>query len=219
MWLDDDTLAAQYSKQVEIFKGKTVFCRGGRLRDNASVGKHRNFFRKIFKPNIDTKKLDNVYLDSEVCVLGLHVRRTDYASYKKSLYYFDDNVYIKHAKRIRELIGDCKIIVFTDDKCINFAKYKNELSNVILSQCSIVEDYYLMGRCDYLLSTNTTFTLVASYLGQSKLFRFMAPNEDILDLNIFKECATLNQTEEEAHRATLARQGFYSRPVDRSILL
>ena len=209
IWLDDDVLAEQYSKEVDLFKKRTVFCRGGRLRDNASVEKHRDFFRKIFKPDVDTIKLAELYLDSKHPVLGLHVRRTDYATYERGMYFFDDDVYIKYAKKVQEFIGKCKVILFTDDKQINFSKYQKELGNVVISRCSIAEDYYLMGRCNFLLSTNTTFTLVASYLGRSKLFRFMGPDEEIKTLNVFKECATLNHTEEEALRAELARQAKF----------
>lgn len=213
--LEDDAISNDYAKQPELFKGKYVFCKGGRLRDYASVIKYRDYFRELFTPAINTDKLKELFLNKESesqVILGVHIRRTDYINYEKGMYFFDDDVYINYIKQVIALTReDTRIILFTDDKNLDFDRYKREFRNILLSKNSIVEDYYLMGQCDYLLSTNSTFTLVASYLGKCKLFRFMGIDEKISDMNVFKECTILDHTDEEAERAGIAYQKFISR--------
>ncbi len=200
----DETVQAQSDKIIEG-KNKNVYAIGGRFRAEDYVKNQRTYFKTLFEPGFDTSKLSNKYLTREnntQTIIGVHIRRTDYIFYEKGMYYFEDEIYINMLKQIVNLVNNnYKIIIFTDDKNLNFSAYSTHFNNIQLSLQNIEEDYYLMGKCDYLLSTNSTFTLVAAYLGTCKLYRFMAPNEAIDSLDLFEECEILQHTSKEATRA------------------
>lgn len=185
---DNDDNVRYYSQNAKRFKWNIVFCSGWRFRRADLVEKYREDYQRQFRPDIDIKKLEADFLKRDFIgqiLMGVHIRRGDYKEYAGGKFYFEDDIYINYINQLLNLLNsDCKIILFTDDSSFNFQIYKDRFSNVCLSQCSVVEDHYLMSKCDYLLGAFSTFSLWASYIGGAKLYRVRDKNE-ILTLDKF----------------------------------
>lgn len=113
--------------------------------------------------------------------VALHVRRTDYATYKGGkllcLKYYLQAISILKQKRGK----DMQILVFSDD--VEFCK-KNLPSDLNLkyvsdmTKLSDIEEFYLMSKCRDFIMANSSFSWWASYLGNAPDKIVIAPVVD-----------------------------------------
>ena len=183
------------SEEIYPFKNNLVFCEGFQFRANKLVKKYREEYKKQFVPNIDKDFYRNKYFvraNDNSKIIGIHLRRGDYKTYRDGIYYYDDSTYIKYMNQISDILsGNCSFILFTNDDQFNFDIYKVEFQNkVALSQEDVHIDHFLMSECDYLLGPPSSFTAWASFIGNAKLYQ-VESSDEILSLEKFKECDSL----------------------------
>lgn len=106
-------------------------------------------------------------------VIGLHIRRGDYAQFYDGLFLLSDDEYIAAAKATMALDPDTPhtIIICGNDPNLNTAKYQQELSEatVHISQGAPWEDLALFSRCHLLIGPPSSYTLVAAMHGKARL--------------------------------------------------
>lgn len=98
-------------------------------------------------------------------IIGVHVRRTDYVSeYGWGL---GLDYYGRAYQRTKNEIGNCKYLIFSDDKdwCMNNLYFMQDREAV--SERDFVE-MQLMGRFDGLIMANSTFSAWGAILGNQK---------------------------------------------------
>jgi tRNA A37 threonylcarbamoyladenosine dehydratase len=87
------------------------------------------------------------------------------------MYYFDDDVYKKQMDNLsRKLQTEGKekqIFILFSNEPLQF----EQSSNLLISSEKWFIDHHIMAQCDYLIGPPSTFTLWASFVGQSELIR------------------------------------------------
>lgn len=119
-------------------------------------------------------KYKNVAFEDDKIAVGVHFRGTDFAEWneKASLC---SSYYIEALSQIGNILGKdtYKVHLFTDD--IKFETYvetveylnKNEIDYQEESrQSSFIRDFVLLSQCDYMVSSPSTFAIVAGVLGK-----------------------------------------------------
>ncbi len=112
-------------------------------------------------------------------VVGVHIRRGDYQTWKGGIYCYDDAVYKNQMDSVsKQLIALGKVnhvfVLFSNVE-VGFQKAEN----ILVSNEKWFVDHHLMSLCNYLIGPPSTFTLWASYVGRVKLFHLYTSNEQI----------------------------------------
>jgi hypothetical protein len=145
---------------------------GYRFVDHSNIRKHSNEIRKIFQ--FKKKYINDV--DSHLSsikqkydiIIGLHIRQGDYKDYLGGKYYFTSKQYLDytdHLIRNLEPLSNINtgIVVCSDEKLDpnNFKNY-----NCYFFDKNFIFDLILLSKCDYIISTNSTFSAWASFYGK-----------------------------------------------------
>ncbi|MEO6327871.1 MAG: alpha-1,2-fucosyltransferase [Ginsengibacter sp.] len=176
----------EYYKSL-ILKSKILFCDGWVFSHETTL-KYRSIYQELFNPAIEKSNLETLWLnktnDNEK-IVGVHIRRGDYKTYADGIYFFEDDVYIDKMKQMElSLNQNCKFIIFSNDDQLDFSKYTKLFKNILISNNSVVTDHYLMSKCDYIIGPPSTFSIWASYIGETLLYHFLN-KEDIITLDRF----------------------------------
>lgn len=127
-------------------------------------------------------------LDRTTCnLVGVHVRKGDYKTWRNGIYYFEDEVYQRCMDELETALSKAtgkktRYIVFSNE-----ALRIQAAENVMLSSSPWYVDQQVMSLCDYLIGPPSTFTKWASYLGDAKLFQITDASIEI-NLDEFVAC-------------------------------
>jgi len=165
-------------------KNNCVYVGGWAFRVPELVEKHGIELRKKYTLKLDfyrennfVKKIANYKSDGYILV-GVHLRRGDYKTWKKGKYYYSDDVYKKQIESISQQLsakGETKqIVILFSNEPLQF----EQSENIFISKENWYIDHYIMAQCHYLIGPPSTFTLWASIVGNAKLFHlFESENE------------------------------------------
>jgi hypothetical protein len=156
---------------VAAARKKIVACEGFGFRDAKSVMKHRNrlvemfSFSEAIKKEVETyKKQHN--LEKDVVIVGFHVRRSDYRTYRNGEYYYGDEAWRNWINQARSLfdVGYKRYmgVIFSDEKVDGLLGTNHDL---IYGPSSIYEDMMMLSECDYIVGPPSTFSGWASFIG------------------------------------------------------
>lgn len=178
-----DDLSQLESYKNFILDNEKTYCRGWFFRNYELTEKYRSLYQHLFDPDVNKEDLNKKYLvrsDADQVIFGVHIRRGDYKEHLNGIYYFEDDVYIK---KIQEFVDSLnrgyKIIIFTNDQDLNLEAYKQQFTNVVLSNNPVKEDHYLMSQCDYIMGPESTFSMWASYMGDKPFFHITDPETKV----------------------------------------
>lgn len=118
-------------------------------------------------------------------IIGIHIRKGDYKTWKDGKYYFEDETYLSFMENMEKEIlkkenKKCLFIIFSNVKT-SF----EESENIQISNNTWYIDHFIMGKCDYLIGPPSTFTMWASYIGKTKYLHMESSSQKI-DLKHFK---------------------------------
>lgn len=173
--------------EQEMKTEKTVFVKGWYYRNKPLTMQYREYYRNLFFGKYAAPD-PKIIVPGKINV-GIHIRRGDYALWENGKFFYDDSVYINAMKRMNELLdNNCHFLIFTNDKMLNKAVYKENSSSVYFSWGPETIDHYRMSCCNYLLGPPSSFTCWASYLGSTPLCmlhethcNFTLENFDVID--------------------------------------
>ena len=110
-------------------------------------------------------------------ILGVHIRRGDYATFHDGKFFFSDEQYVNVIRRFLTLHPDRQVKVFI---CGNDPKLDKDYYRRELPSCEVVfpdgnpgEDLCLLSHCDYLIGAPSTFSLVAAMYHDRPLYWIM----------------------------------------------
>ncbi len=168
---------------------------------------------KLFEPkSIYKKKADTLFgnLRTEYdVIIGIHIRRRDYANFHGGAYLFDDAVYKKYMKAIQDCCGGGKNCYFlASDETVNCSRFE-DYKAFSLEAPVMIEDVYALSRCDYILGPPSTFSMWASFIGDVPLRIIKYADENItldqfspiLYQNVFKNGERFHHVDENADTA------------------
>ena len=168
----DELQNEQY--KLMILKSKFLFCNGWIFRSHETTAKYRSYYQQLFDPAIDKKTVDKLWLSktsSSEKIIGVHIRRGDYKTFAEGIYFYEDVVYIDKMQQLVLIFNnDCRFIIFSDDKELKITKFKEYFPALVVSDNTISTDHYLLSKCDYIIGPPSTFSLWASYIGETPCY-------------------------------------------------
>lgn len=122
--------------------------------------------------------------------LGVHIRRGDYAQWADGIYYYEDEVYVRHINRFAEQHQDKTIHVYlsTNDGQVTAEHFQQRCPQVRIHhlQGSAPEDLFMLSECDCLIGPPSTFSLVAAMYRDLPLYRMDSADENKMTPEAFR---------------------------------
>lgn len=162
------------------FKGNEV------LFNNKDLFKeYRDYYKELFF--IDISAIKDKYIDRKFKNIAVHIRRGDYADFRGGKFLFDNEFYCQKTKELLSLwnIEKANIIIFTNDSKIDKNFFYQSFENVCFSNEEWFIDQQLMSNCDFIIGPPSTFTMWASYIGNTPVYHIWQPNKRLLKKDFF----------------------------------
>lgn len=168
-------------------RARLVLVTGWGLRDDAALARQAALLRALFAPAAERARAADAAVAAarargEVLV-GLHVRRGDYARFARGRYFWSPDEYAEIARRARELVPGRRVAVLA---CGDDREALRAIPDVAHGPGQLVEDLAALGRCDLILGPPSTFSAWAAFAGRVPLRHLEAPDEP-LALDAFRE--------------------------------
>lgn len=169
------------------------FTKGWQTRtDTRYLQKTMPQLKQLFRPKDEIMQkaedmVSNIKIDCDL-VVGVHIRRGDYATWHQGRFFYDLEDYHKFMIRIQKLFKDKRIgffissnedfslKIFTDCKCRRFGK---EPSGAIL-------DLYTLSLCDYIIGPFSSYSRWASFIGEKPLCFLETKDQQFTENSFFK---------------------------------
>jgi hypothetical protein len=163
------------SKKVVLFSGPLFYNHPGLI-------KHKELIKEYFKPieaiRINVEKIISDTKKDVDIVIGVHIRRGDYAYFSNGRFMYSDLDYIEKMNQALTLFPG---------KAVRFFITSNEIlnaSNFMDNDCKFgtghpVEDLYSLAACDYIIGPPSTYSSWAAYYGKAKYHHFTQVNSKL----------------------------------------
>lgn len=165
---------------VRAARHKLVTTRGWLVRDEENLKKHSAFLRDILRPNLEIEQRVNYEIkrikEELQCdkLVGVHVRWGDYRTAWNGNYFVDKDEFIRLMRCMCEIMDNNKVgfIICSDEK-----QKKEDFSqfNSVIAPGEIELDLFLLSRCDYILSSESTYSAWASFYGEVPIYQIVVP--------------------------------------------
>ncbi len=183
-----DAVDGEYDLCGEDFRGRLagrrfLIVKGWKFRAHAAVRTHKERVREVFRPEEaienEVAKTVAVARGGVDVLIGVHVRRGDYAGWLGGKYFFDLESY---ARWMREAVA------LYPGRRVAFLVCSNEDVGPLLGMEGIaatrgpgsaVGDLYALAACDLLMGPPSTFSLWASFMGNVRLHMLQASDQSL----------------------------------------
>ena len=195
-------------------KGNIVFLGSwSHPKDVSALLEYKDVIVKLFEPRTIYKgRVDTLFKglrNSSDVIVGIHIRRGDYARFYGGIYLFDDNVYKKYMKAVQDAFNDKRVCFFLSSDEMIVDSHFNGYKIAYLEKPVMVEDVYALSKCDYILGPPSTFSMWASFIGDVPLRIVKYSNENIaldqfspiLYQNVFKNGERFHHIDDNASTA------------------
>lgn len=118
--------------------------------------------------------------DSEV-VIGVHMRRGDYVTWKNGRYFYTDKQYKMVMDHFAAQCGNSVTFVLFSNGTIDMNVWKDAKYSIVRAKGSAIQDLCCLSKCDYLMGPPSTFSGIASYLGKIPRMIIEDPHQDVSD--------------------------------------
>jgi hypothetical protein len=176
-----------------------LLAKGWLFRARQSFTHHADEIRRFFTPAASHRArvaacLAALRRSAEV-VVGVHVRHGDYRHFLGGRFFFEAGQYAALLRRMRELLGGRETAFLI---CSNAAQPTDAFAglNATPGPGRQIEDLYALAACDYLIGPPSTYTMWASFYGQTPLYVVTDPAV-AFELSDFEVFRTLERTPRE----------------------
>jgi len=111
-------------------------------------------------------------------VIGVHLRRGDYLNWRNGAYYYCNEQYKKCMDMFYENVSKghkCTFVLFSNEK-IDEKEFNDDRYKVVIISGSAAQDFHTMSKCDYLIGPPSSFSGLASFMGQVPRYMIENPN-------------------------------------------
>jgi hypothetical protein len=168
------------------------------LGNEELVIKHSDEIRKIFTFRSEvTDVVDALFSNlNDRIVVGVHIRRGDYAEWNNGIYYYTDEEYLHVMKDIKKQFdnkGQNTKFLLCSNESLDIEHFE-ELDCFIIPDSSGPKDLYALSKCSYIIGPPSSYSQWASYLGKKPIRLILKANENVL-LSEFSQIIALNKLE------------------------
>jgi len=158
---------------VQVAKSKKLLVRcGWAFRDPRNFKKHASRVREVFKPLpqhcSNVSKLIGELKGNYTVLIGVHIRRSTYKFWCGGKHYYDIGVYKDRMDKLKALLPNEKVgFLICSDEQIQLKEFGR--LDVFPGPKHPVEDMYSLARCDRIIGPPSTYSMWASFYGQTLL--------------------------------------------------
>ncbi|PWS28924.1 hypothetical protein DHW03_03560 [Pedobacter yonginense] len=169
---------------VEDATKRRVLVQGWMFRDPNNVRKHRDLICKFFKPvepyySAVEKEINEAKLAADV-LIGVHIRRGDYATFVGGKWYYSDEQY---AQMMQQLVNEyaeigktCAFFICSNE-VVDLSHYKG--LTVLIKERHFIIDLYSLAKCDAIIGPPSTFSQWAAFYGQKPLTMILSGDQQM----------------------------------------
>ncbi len=164
-----DLGAPEFVKKAQT---KIMIIRGWPFSDKKSQKKHVLLIKKFFTPlpvyrqNI-ARLMKKIRLEVDI-VIGIHIRRGDYAKFENGRYFYGFDVYAQKAIELAQQFKEKKVgFLLCSNDPIDTPAFAG--LRTFFGTGHFIEDLYALAECDYLIGPPSTFSAWASFYGDVPL--------------------------------------------------
>jgi len=186
LYLDDraGTFDLNEPHFVAAARQQVLLLHGWCFRDRPSFLKHAALIRQLFalvpvhRQAVDA--LISTCRHTAEVLVGVHIRRGDYATFADGQYYYDNQQY---ANFLRQLLPQWSSSIRVEfllcsDEALDLSVFAG--LPVHCASGHFVEDLYALADCDYVLGPPSSFSMWASFYGQTPLYHVHTPTQPIV---------------------------------------
>ena len=166
---------------------RSYYAYGWPFYDLEALRKQAPLIRRHFAPNEALKneveeRIRTFRTQGHTMIVGVHIRRRDYAIWRNGEFYYEDETYKDKMDQMNRLLapkhGRVQFLIFSDEK-INMSRYPDRNYDVLEASGSAIQDFYMLSRCDYIISPPSSFSGLASFLGNVPRFIIVNRDEEV----------------------------------------
>lgn len=158
------------NRRVTMFKG-------WQFAVHPDLAKYHHELRTYFEP------IDSVQSEIRACLatvtpelplVGLHIRRGDYTTFLGGRYHYSTAQYGQLIADLRALFSPrgVQILACSNDEAV----FKDLGGDILQGPGTAVADLYALSSCDYVIGPPSTFSMWASFYGQTPLYSVEDPS-------------------------------------------
>ena len=158
------------------------------LRLGEEVRRYAPAIRELFAPASDIVRAVDHQLRqlrrTYDVIIGVHLRRGDYAEWQDGRYYFTDATYARVMHELQsQLPGRRTAFLLCSNEAVDPATF-GDLPGHVLTHPATMHDLYALSRCDYIWGPPSSYSMWASFYGQVP-HAVLLGSEDSLDIAAF----------------------------------
>jgi hypothetical protein len=167
--------------QTILSSNRLVVAKGWKFRAHAALKSRRDDVVRLFTPHsgIRAEVERHIAQAKSGCdiLVGLHVRRGDYANWLGGKFFYGLDAYAAWLKAANALWPGKKVgfLICSNESVDDLL----QLSGVSAGPASPIADLYALAACDFLIGPPSTFTLWASYYGGAPLHMLMEKDQQL----------------------------------------
>lgn len=163
-YLPPDTRAAALPAVPD---GQDLYFSGWMFRNPAGLTKYRDAVRTLLSPKpallaAARAPLTSVRAPGVKRIIGLHIRQTDFKTFKNGLYYVPPERFAAAARAIAETHPGTAFLVCSDAP-VDLSLFSG--LRCAQGNAGLIGDLFSLSACDAVVGTNSTFGTLAAYLG------------------------------------------------------
>ncbi len=170
---------------LRIVRSKPIIILFGRFfRDYEGVHKHQDIIRERFTPNqniaSNLRKTTDTLRAEQCTLVGVHIRKGDYATFQNGKYNYTINQYVDLLNRLGSSFKNEDIIylICSNETILSKSLCKLKFKH-ILSEGSPEEDLHFLSLSDYIVGPPSTYSLWASFYGKVPIYHIRDISKEI----------------------------------------
>ena len=177
---EDYDLCGEEFKRL-LSRHRLVVAKGWKFRAHAALKSRRDDVVRLFTPHsgIRAEVERHIAHARSGCdiLVGLHVRRGDYANWLGGKFFYGLDAYAAWLKAANALWPGRKVgfLICSNENVDDLLR----LPGASVGPGGAITDLYALAACDFLIGPPSTFTLWASYYGGAPLHMLMEKNEQL----------------------------------------
>lgn len=170
---------------IKDAKSRKVLVQGWMFRDPANVRKHRDVLCKFFKPvepyySTVEQEINDAKLSADI-LIGVHIRRGDYATFLGGKWYYSDEQYAQMMQQLVDAyaaLGKTCAFFICSNEAVDLSKYAG--LTVLTKQRHFIVDLYALAKCDAIIGPPSTFSQWAAFYGQKPLTMILSGDQKMV---------------------------------------
>lgn len=161
-------------------------------RDYESLFKKRDQVRQLFRPSerymSEIEAFKRSYLSGKEAnlLVGVHIRRGDYKTWRGGRFYYSDNQYKNWMNQFADSAKSRCTFFLCSNETINTSIFMDKKYNVVIAPGDVIKDLYLLAGCDYIMGAPSTYSWWAAFYGD-KQYCTLHSHEQKIDVASFRK--------------------------------